>query len=114
MQPLQQLTFRKKYREHFLKDGAPIPACMARGTKEFVGPALWDEQPVAQHASLVADDSVQRMTGIVQNGQQFEFFSLLLLPESSSMPTTEPALLISFFSLDRSALDMLPPQYTTA
>ena len=78
------------------------------GVFQSVGTALWEEQPLAEHASRVADDSVQRMTGIVQNGQQFGLCSSLCHCRPS-----DPALLISFSSLDRSALDMLPAQHTT-
>ena len=50
---------------------------MTWGTKEFLSlsPSLWEKEP--EQASLVAYDSMQRMTGTVQNVQQFGKCSLL-------------------------------------
>ena len=51
-----------------------LNSLMTRGEKgvfQSVCPALWKEQPVAEPAPPAADDSVQRVAGIVQNAPQF-------------------------------------------
>ncbi|KAI3355963.1 hypothetical protein L3Q82_017153 [Scortum barcoo] len=84
---------------------------MDKGVLEPVGPALGKEQSFTEQAPLVADDGVQRVAGIVHNIQQFVQSPRLChrhQRESSFVPTTEPARLISLSSLDVSFLDMLP------
>ncbi len=64
-----------------------------KGVFHSVSSALGEEQPFTEQASLVYDDSVQRVTGIIHDVQQFFQSSLQLSPESpaSCRPQSQPA-----------------------